>query len=63
MTRETRDPYRDWSYADRREAQHDPEQREAVRQYDRDAESSDRAYDSYRSGGEYSDPDRDGRFH
>jgi len=62
MSSGPRDPYREWSYQDRCDARHDPDQREAVRKYDRDAESSDRAYDSYRGGGDFADPDPDGRF-
>jgi len=60
-----RDPYRDWSYSERREARYsdDYDMREAARQADRDAESSDRAYESWRRGEAFSDPDPDGRFH
>ena len=58
------DPYRDWSYTERREARYsdDPGKR-ADRRGDSDSESSDRAYDSWRSGGEFSDPNPEGRFH
>ena len=58
----SRDTYREWSYADRCDAWRDGD-RDGCRQYDRDSESSDRAYDNYRNGGEFSDPDPDGRFH
>lgn len=57
-----RDPYREWSYQDRCDASRDGD-REGVRQYDRDSESGDRAYDNWRNGGDFSDPDPDGRFH
>lgn len=59
------DPYRDWSYDERKEARdsYDPEMREAARQADRDFESSERAYDEWRNGGEFNDPNPDGRFH
>lgn len=63
MKDDPRDPYRDWSYNDRCEARRNPEQRENVRRYDADAESSDRAYDEYRAGRDFSDPNPDGRFH
>jgi len=56
------DYYRNWSYQDRCDAR-DRGDYEGVRSYDRDSESSDRAYDSYRNGGEFSDPYEDGRFH
>ena len=59
----TGDPYRDWSYQDRVDARQDESQRDNCRRYDEDAESSDRAYDEYRSGGDFADPDPDGRFH
>jgi len=60
-----RDYYREWSYADRCDAARsdDPEMRSGARRWDEDNESSDRAYDSWRSGGEFSDPNEDGRFH
>ena len=58
-----RDPYREWSYQDRCDARWDPNQRENCRKYDEDSASSDRAYDEYRAGRDYSDPDPDGRFH
>jgi hypothetical protein len=57
------DPYRDWSLDDRNEARYDPDQRENCRRYDEDAESGDRAYEQYRSGRDFSDPNPDGRFH
>jgi hypothetical protein len=58
-----KDPYREWSYADRVDAGKDHGNREDCRRYDRDSESSERAYDNWRSGGDFSDPDQDGRFH
>ena len=58
-----RDPYREWSYQDRVDARWDYGQRENCRRYDADSESSDRAYDNWLSGGDFSDPDPDGRFH
>jgi len=59
------DPYRAWSYDERREARYsdDPDIRNSARQADKDFESSERAYESWRNGGDFSDPDRDGRFH
>lgn len=57
------DPYREWSYQDRVDARWDDDQRDNCRRYDEDSESSDRAYDSYRNGGDFSDPNPDGRFH
>lgn len=60
-----RDPYRDWSYDERREARFsdDYETREAARQADEDFESSERAYKEYLNGNDFSDPNPDGRFH
>ena len=58
-----RDPYREWSYQDRCKAGRDRGQRENCRKYDEDSASSDRAYDEYRAGRDFSDPDPDGRFH
>jgi hypothetical protein len=60
-----RDPYKEWSYDERREARHsdDYDMRRAAHHADEDAESADRAYDSWRSGGDFSDPNPDGRFH
>jgi hypothetical protein len=63
MDNDPQDPYRDLSYADRCDARRDPEQRENVRRYDEDSESGERAYEEWRRGGEFSDPDPDGRFH
>ena len=57
------DPYREWNYADRRDARYDEDQRDNCRKYDRDSESSDMAYDSWRRGGDFSDPNPEGRFH
>jgi hypothetical protein len=56
-------PYREWSYADRLEARRDPDQRENCRRYDDDSASSDRAYEEWQRGKEFSDPDPNGRFH
>lgn len=61
-TNTPRDPYREWSYADRCDAR-DRGEREAVRKWDQDSESSERAYDEWRNGGDFSDPNPDGRFH
>ena len=55
------DPYRDWSYADRRDAW-DNREYEGCRKYDEDSESSDRAYENWRNGGSFQDPDPNGRF-
>jgi len=57
-----KDYYRDWSYDDRCDAR-DRGERDAVRQWDNDHDSSDRAYEQWRNGHEFSDPDPDGRFH
>ena len=57
------DPYRDWSYADRSEAFWDEGQRDNCRRYDDDFESSERAYENWCNGGDFSDPAPDGRFH
>lgn len=60
-----RDPYREWSYNERSEARRsdDREMREAARRADADSESSDRAYENWRTGGDFTDPNPDGRFH
>jgi hypothetical protein len=58
-----KDPYREWSYQDRCDARSDPDQRESCRRYDEDSASSDRAYANYRNGGDFADPDPEGRFH
>lgn len=73
MERTIRDPYREWSYQDRVDAGYSArysddyderrELRRACDKYDADMESGDRAYDSWRNGGEFSDPNPDGRFH
>ena len=62
MSRERRDPYREWSPSDRSDAWRNGD-REGCDKYDRDSESSDRAYENYRNGGDFSDPNPDGRFH
>ena len=56
------DYYRQWSYLDRCEAK-DRGEYKAVDQWDRDSESSDRAYERWLNGKDFSDPDPDGRFH
>ena len=56
------DPYREWSFHDRLDARHDPEQQENCRRYDEDSESSERAYSEYRNGREFRDPQPDNRF-
>lgn len=58
----SRDPYREWSPEDRTDAWIEGD-RVGCRKYDQDFESSDRAYDNWRNGGDFSDPDPDGRFH
>lgn len=58
----SRDVYKEWSYTDRCDAYRDGDKPSCER-YDRDSESSDRAYDNWRNGGDFSDPDPDGRFH
>ena len=57
-----RDCYRDWTSEDRTDAWRNGDY-EGCRQYDRDFESSERAYDNWRDGGDFSDPNEDGRFH
>lgn len=57
----TRDPYRDWSPADRQDAWRDGD-REGCRRYDDDRDSSDRAYDEWRNGGDFRDPEDGHRF-
>ena len=57
------DQYRDWSYNDRCKANDDPSQRENIQRYDADSESSDRAYEQFMSGRDFSDPNTEGRFH
>ena len=59
-----RDPYREWTYDERCEARRsdDYEMRMAARRADKDFESSERAYESYRNGGEFRDPEPDNRF-
>lgn len=60
-----RDIYREWSYHDRCDARDEGgyENRRLVDQWDRDSESSDRAWENCMRGGDFSDPDPDGRFH
>ena len=57
-----RDPYREWTPEDRTDAWRNGD-RDGCRTYDEDFESSERAYDSWRDGGDFSDPNPDGRFH
>ena len=57
----SRDVYREWSPSDRSEAWRDGDYY-GCRRYDRDLESSDRAYDEWKSGGEFCDPEPDNRF-
>lgn len=63
MRDDPRDPYREWIYQDRRDARHDPDQRENCRKYDDDWASGERAYDEYRAGRDFRDPNPEGRFH
>lgn len=56
-----RDVYREWTPSDRSDAWRNGD-REGCRQYDRDRDSSDRAYDNYLNGGDFRDPQRDERF-
>ena len=56
-----RDPYREWTPEDRSDAWRDGD-RDGCRKYDEDLESSDRAYENYRNGGDFVDPKPDGRF-
>lgn len=57
-----KDPYREWTYNDRTEAYRNRDY-EGCRKYDNDFASSDRAYENWKSGGDFSDPDSEGRFH
>ena len=57
----SRDTYREWGPEERSEAWHNGDY-EGCRRYDEDFASSDRAYDNWRNGGDFSDPDPDGRF-
>lgn len=57
----SQDPYRDWSPADRSDAAREGD-RKGVEQYDRDSESSERAWESWITGGEFQDPEPDNRF-
>jgi len=56
-----RDPYRDWSPEDRSDAWRDGDY-DGCRKYDEDRDSSDRAYDSWRDGGPFEDPEPENRF-
>ena len=55
------DPYRDLSPSDRREAWKNGDY-ESCRRYDRDFESSQRAYENWISGGVFRDYEPDERF-
>ena len=57
-----KDPYREWSYSERCDAFRNGDY-EGCRKYDEDSESSDRAYENWRYGGDFQDPNPDGRFH
>lgn len=57
----SRDTYRSWSYQDRQDAWRDGD-REGCRQYDEDRDSGDRAYENWRNGGDFQDPEPDNRF-
>lgn len=50
-----RDVYREWSPEDRSEAGRRGDW-DGCDQYDRDRESGDRAYESWRNGGDFRDP-------
>lgn len=58
-----RDPYREWSIDDRWKAGRDPDQRKDCDRYDADRDSGERAYENWRNGGDFRDPDPEGRFH
>lgn len=58
----SRDTYREWSPQDRSDAWRDGDYKGCL-EYDEDFESSDRAYDNWRNGGDFSDPNEGGRFH
>lgn len=60
MTRD-RDPYREWSPADRSDAYRNGDL-DGCRQYDQDRDSSDRAYENWISGGDFQDPEPGNRF-
>lgn len=57
-----RDTYREWGPSERTDAWLNGD-REGCYQYDRYFESSDRAYENYRNGGDFTDTNTDGRFH
>ena len=56
-----KDYYREWSYQDRIDALRDGDF-DACKQYDQDSDSGDRAFDTWRSGGDFVDPEPDNRF-
>ena len=55
------DPYRDWTPADRSDAWRRGNKGECER-YDRDRDSSERAYEEWLKGGGFRDPQPDNRF-
>ena len=57
-----KDTLRDWTPSDRSIAYRDGDQ-EGCNRYDDDFNSSDRAYDHWINGGDFSDPNEHGRFH
>ena len=57
----SRDVYREWSYSDRVEAYRNGDY-EGCRQWDDDFDSSERAYENWRNGGDFEDPQPDHRF-
>jgi hypothetical protein len=56
------DPYREWGPEERSEAWRNGD-RDGCRRYDEGFESSSRAYESWKNGGDFSDPNPNGRFH
>lgn len=58
------DPYRDWSFPERRDAfrSDDYDVRQAAHQAQEDSDSGDRAYENWRNGGDFVDPEPDNRF-
>lgn len=57
----SRDHYREWSPADRSDAWRNGDY-DGCRQYDEDRDSGDRAYNNWRNGGDFEDPEPDNRF-
>jgi hypothetical protein len=56
-----KDYYRDWTYQDRQDAYREGDY-VGCRRYDEDRDSSDRAYENWRNGGDFQDPETDNRF-